>query len=139
PLVLVHVLGAVDLLDRVARLDRAAERVDRVGRICGDAAAMQDVDRELDLARRRRAPRIDREPQRRGHGRKPLPITYCSIEICRLDSGLAVFWTANRARTASVSRLKSGPWNSLPTTLPPGASTAIPISSARSNSVSERA
>ena len=66
-----------------------------------------------------------------------MPITYCSIEIWRLEAGLAVLWIAKRARTASVSRLKSGPWNSLPTKLPPGASTAVAISSARSNSASE--
>src|SRR5690606_21837788 len=91
---------------------------------------------------------VEHQPQRhaagglaggRGHGcLKPLPITYCSIEIWRLDAGLAVFATWKRARTASVSFLKSGPWNSLPTKLPPGASTAVAPSSARANRASLR-
>src|SRR6185503_737411 len=121
---------------------RAAERVDRVGRVGRHAAAVEHLDGGFDLARRGRTPAIDHHAQRRAHGgapRKSLPITYCSIEIWRLDAGLAVFCAANRARTASVSRLKSGPWNSLPTKLPPGASTWVAISSARSNSASERA
>ena len=56
----------------------------------------------------------------------------------RLEAGFAVLPTSNIERTCSVSFLKSGPWNSLPTKLPPGASTSAAISSARSNSASER-
>src|SRR4051812_31515229 len=100
---------------------------------------MEDLDGLLDLARGWLSPRIDREAKWRRHVRKPLPTTYCSIEIWRLEAGLAVLPVSKCARTLSVSFLKSGPWNSLPTKLPPGASTCVAISSARSNRASERA
>ena len=138
-------LRAVDLLDRIARLDRAAERVDRVGRVGGDAAR--------DAGSRPPAGSCagSGRPTARSSSRsvtarsllpasKPLPTTYCSIEIWRLDCGLRRLRDRRTARArASISFLKSGPWNSLPTKLPPARALAIAISSARSNSASERA
>src|SRR5579862_2490757 len=95
-----HLLRAIDLLDRITRLDRAAKRVDRIRRIRGHTACVYDLDRLRDLARIRLAPFLDPDPDRRAHTlRNPFPITYCSIEICRELSGLAVFATANFPRT----------------------------------------
>ena len=61
------------------------------------------------------------------------------MEICRLDAGLMVFTCVKRVRASSTSRFMSGPWNSFPANRPPGARVANAISSARSNSASERA
>src|SRR5690349_13269046 len=63
---------------------------------------------------------------------------YISIDDWRLPFGFSIFTVENSRRQRVTSAWNSGPWKSLPRKCPPCASVSAAMSSARSNSPSER-